>query len=247
MKIHNLTKHQGVARNDVVAAIKLFSSNQPRSHIFNCDQCSFKSDKSHRVKEHRMTKHDGVAIECSNCGKRFGRRDILKRHVQIMHSDHPKQTCNFCSFTATTETLVNRHKARIHDSTEATATNVHKNHYIYKCNDCTMTFRRKITLLRHRNTVHTSSATKYPCDECEAEFDNLKHLKLHKYSHNSSGPDDQRPLCPLACTEKAGLTHHLKFYHRESRHKCDKCNFWTHKPRLLRRHQINFHENKLNH
>ena len=96
---------------------------------------------------------------------------------------------------------------------------------------------------KHTNKFHVEGATKYPCDDCNAEFDTEKHLRLHtKCLHNSRGMGDVRSLCPKACTGKAGLSHHLKFYHEEIRNQCDKCNFWSTKRRQLVRHNDNMHK-----
>lgn len=242
LRIHNLTKHQGLARNAVVAAMKLFSKKLLQNQSFNCDKCPFKSVKPNRLKQHQQTRHEGVKIECSKCRKHFGRKDVLKRHFQIMHSDKPKLTCNQCNFKTTAESNLKKHKARIHNLNGATTTKVHEHAYLYQCNFCNMTFRRKKLVQRHTDKFHAAGATKYPCDECDAEFDASKHLKLHKQSHNSREMGDVRSLCPTACTEKAGLSHHLKFYHEEIRNQCAKCNFWSAKPRQLIRHNNNMHK-----
>ena len=242
LRIHKLTKHQGHARNAVVAAIKLISEMSPKKRSFSCDKCTFKSVKPNRLREHQQTRHEGLIIECDKCGNHFGRKDILKRHIQILHSDKPKPACDQCNFTTTTEAHLKEHKGRIHELKGSTTTKIRENSFVYQCNYCNMTFRKKKLMSRHTNTFHAEGATKHPCDECDAEFDSSKHLKLHKKSsHNSQGIGDVRLLCPKACTEKAGLSHHLKFYHEEIRNECDKCNFWTTKPRQLIRHNDNMH------
>ena len=247
LRIHELTKHQGLARNAVVAAIKLFSKKLPKQS-FNCDKCTFRSDKACRLKQHQQTRHEGLRIECSKCGNKFARKDSLKSHFllvhsDIMHSDKPKQPCNQCSFTTTTESHLKEHKGRIHNLKGATTTRIKEHAYVYQCNFCNMTFRRKKLMQRHTNKFHVEGATKYPCDDCNAEFDTEKHLRLHKQClHNSRGMGDVRSLCPKACTGKAGLSHHLKFYHEEIRNQCDKCNFWSTKRRQLVRHNDNMHK-----
>ena len=164
----------------------------------------------------------------------------MKRHIQIVHSDKPKPTCDQCNFTTTTEPHLKEHKARIHEFKGATTTKIHEHAYVYQCNFCQMTFRKKKLMQRHTNMFHAEGATKYPCDKCNAEFDSSNHLKLHKQTlHSSLG--DIRSLCPKACTGKAGLSHHLKFYHKEIRNQCDKCNFWTPKPSHLIRHNDKMH------
>ena len=98
-------------------------------------------------------------FHCETCGKKFARKNDLKRHILSIHSEHT-YTCSHC------DSKFGRKDAMIcHNKTAHTAND-------YSCEDCDVSFSRREDLGRHVITVHNEKT--YSCAYCE----NVKNICL---------------------------------------------------------------------
>ena len=56
---------------------------------FNCEKCSFKTDRLDCLKRHKEGKHKKINYSCSECKFFSDRKDILARHSQLNHPKDP--------------------------------------------------------------------------------------------------------------------------------------------------------------
>ena len=61
--------------------------------VEGCDK-SFASARN--MSTHKRTVHEGVYHECSECGKRFGKKGNMRRHYKDVHGEEKHYKCAKC-------------------------------------------------------------------------------------------------------------------------------------------------------
>ncbi|KAM8923965.1 LOW QUALITY PROTEIN: uncharacterized protein RCH25_008711 [Pelodytes ibericus] len=137
---------------------------------FCCSVCgvyfSRKSQLNHHMKVHTILNiFQKKPFECTDCGKTFTVRSLLKRHC----ATHKPFTCAECGEQFPFKKNLMVHK-RFHGKVKP-----------HSCTQCSKTFGRNSHLLRHLMT-HTG-ARPFPCPQCGKCFSRKSSLSLHQRSH----------------------------------------------------------------
>ena len=111
---------------------------------------------------------DNNKLACSHCGKKFGTKGRLKRHL-IVHTKERPFSCQFCDYTCAQKDNIIRH------------TRTHTGERPFTCDVCHKTFTENAHLRQHRVT-HTGEKP-YKCDQCGKKFgwktSLIEHVRIH--------------------------------------------------------------------
>jgi len=144
--------------------------------------------------------------QCNVCGKTFGKKKLLNRHISRVHNNDKSFFCHYCTKTFGRNEHLNRHIVEVHQTTEklfkcdqceqSFKTNpqlkmhikiIHDKELNFVCEICTKPFGRKRGLLRHITDVHEQSGN-YGCDYCPRKFFNQVDKKRHERQHTGEKP-----------------------------------------------------------
>lgn len=133
-----------------------------------CPFC-FKSFKA--LKHHIRNVHSEKRFHCEQCGKSFGKKHGLDRHLKTHSDDFKSYQCPKCSRLFVEKIQLERH---FHVHLKAKKKTKHR------CLECQKYFNRRPDLLRHRKTIHQERV--YECDLCpdrrfSSKFEVLRHFK----------------------------------------------------------------------
>ena len=105
---------------------------------FPCDYCSKVFNHMVSKKHHIARIHDNIRIkcECKLCGREFGGRSDLRKHLKYVHLTAPDYECDTCGKKFKCKISRDKHIANVHKSM--------KNH---ECNICHMKFFTKSFLM----------------------------------------------------------------------------------------------------
>lgn len=91
-----------------------------------------------------MTVHeDQKPFRCSTCAMSFGRKGILKKHVQMVHEHSRKFECETCSIPFGLKSDLKRHVQSVHQKKRP-----------FVCHVCAASFGRRSDLKRHTISLH---------------------------------------------------------------------------------------------
>ena len=91
--------------------------------VYQCNDCSYHSDRKHRLIEHFDKYHLPTSVlrrkkkhVCNECGKHFSRKDALNKHYSEFHTKDGMKTyvCNECNYPATREINLEQHVNGMH-------------------------------------------------------------------------------------------------------------------------------------
>jgi len=162
LDIHNKSKHLGITK-------------------YNCDHCSFKSNKQHDMKMHMREVHslgtEGKRCQhrCVHCNQfEASNKKLLDLHIIEVHKNVRKYHCDQCNYMTNYHINFQRHQ-KAHLGIPGS----------YLCPYCPKSFYVEAKLRSHM-LVHTSEKN-FVCEECAAKFkrkDDLKvHMKVHLPEH----------------------------------------------------------------
>jgi len=99
------------------------------------------------VIEHEETAHEGVYYECKECGKRFGMKNNMRKHLKSVHSKEKNFKCTTCGIKYFEKTNLTKHIRTVHDQ--------------IKCEQCGKSFGYADGRKKHMEAVHLG--LRYPC------------------------------------------------------------------------------------
>ena len=157
-------------------------------------------------------------FECSDCQRRFTRKDNLQRHTRTAHSKAASFVCSKCSaivkrFDNFLIHQISCAKSSDGDSNQKNLTDTSSPERLksHDCADCKLTFRRKQDLTRHMAQIHAEERKSYSCSDCDYETPYSNLLKRHKFRHHTpSNTFFVCPECKTDCETNYRLTKHRK-------------------------------------
>ncbi|XP_078100784.1 uncharacterized protein LOC144513554 isoform X2 [Sander vitreus] len=156
-------------------------------------------------------KHDSrrkITLSCSECGKRFGRKYCLNRHM-MTHTGEKPFNCSECRKIFGHKADLKRHM-RIHTGEKP-----------FSCSVCNKSFIQKGDLQKHMRT-HTGEKP-FSCSVCNKSFiqrgDLQKHMRIHTGEKLFSCS-----VCKKSFTQSRNLRSHMTVHTGEKRFSCSVCD-----------------------
>lgn len=144
--------------------------------VFHCDMCSNKFPTKSMLTRHRNHKHEAnFRFQCSVCPKRLSSNKSLKLHM-TQHTGEKPFACDFCSYRAITQSIVNQHKLRMHEG--SMPDKVIPN---FVCEICGKSFKVKSNLKEHM--ASHSETRSFLCPICGKSLKNRQCLNRHLFTH----------------------------------------------------------------
>ena len=163
------------------------------------------SFKSHMSFDHG----DERPYHCSECDLCYSMKGHLIEHIERIHQNKVKFTCNQCGKGFHSKTVWNDH-CRVHRGIK------------YECNQCDQTFGIKSNLKNHIRSVHNNEK-RYLCDFCNKGFYNKKDWRCHYRTHTGEKPF-QCQTCDKTFKRKTALRRHTMIHTGERPYECSNCN-----------------------
>ncbi|XP_059616290.1 zinc finger protein 652-like [Phlebotomus argentipes] len=132
--------------------------------FFTCEECGKSFTTKSSLTEHQTSHSEARPYQCSDCLKRFKKRQHLKMHEEG-HKSNMFQ-CPHCDLKLRTSRTLKMHML------------VHSDHKQYKCNYCGNEYKRAKTLKEHL-ILHTGQRP-YECPFCDKTFANGSNCRSHK-------------------------------------------------------------------
>ncbi|BES99262.1 Protein suppressor of hairy wing [Nesidiocoris tenuis] len=165
--------------------------------------------------EDEATAHLTGGFQCATCQKLFHEKDLLERHIRMMH-DGPELACPQCGAKCPDKGTLARHMY------------THTGLKPYSCPVCKQEFSRKYHLVRHNMQTGCDGKAKpvFPCQVCGREFNRKDNLREHLRAH--AGQTKRKKLFPCDICGKVYngnnlLQAHRKVHLGDKQHLCDFC------------------------
>ena len=163
--------------------LKRHESKHSNEKPHQCDHCGESFKKARNLLEH-LKSHLGLKtrdFQCVECGKQFGTKGVLERHVQSLHvNEFP---CGICEIKFLTNRLLEEHMK------------FHMGARVFKCYDCGREYISNRSLKKHAYTVHLNE----PCKLCDNQVNDEFHLEEHlKSEARKNKPKRQKKEAPNA-------------------------------------------------
>ena len=240
---------------DVEALVKKGrDSVRQKQCIFSCDLCGFTSRNRDSIRDHKKRNHMEKKLKCPECGKAYGVRRDLRKHIKTHSIQYP---CKICGKTYKEERNYRNH------------IKTHENDYIrpsWPCDQCEKRFSTKYVLQVHKDQVHQGHMPEWLCPVCGKNFKQKHSLVEHQLIHTGERPfackicaktfrhrttcrkhemlhTDIRlftcEICGKDFKQRNSLKIHAVVHTRERNHQCSVCNkMFTQKQALIRHYRI---------
>nr|CAI5870420.1 unnamed protein product [Callosobruchus analis] len=216
--------------------------------IHECTNCTYKTTKSSRLKEH-MAKHPELAafFRCTYCNKTFALKASLNDHIAKKHPDFIASVsckvheCTKCSFKT----------ARISNLKEHMAKHPELDSVFNRCTYCNKTFAYKISLndhiiKKHPDFIATVSSKIHECAKCTYKTTISSKLTEHMIKHTDFASNCvliKCTYCNKTFAHKKSLNDHITKKHPDfiasvssKIHECTKCTYKTTRSSRFRDH-----------
>ncbi|CAH1104218.1 unnamed protein product [Psylliodes chrysocephalus] len=159
---HALTNHIYMHKSDKLADL----------NDLTCKNCDKMFTAAHTFNRHMLTHCDKTFL-CSQCGKKFATKSLLKQH-QKLHSEIKPYICDICNKSFAQKNSLLKH------------TRTHSGEKSHVCVICDKTFSQKGHLTYH---IRTHSGEKpYNCSYCDKAFSHSGSYKVHLRIHTGDRP-----------------------------------------------------------
>ncbi|XP_073454925.1 uncharacterized protein [Aquarana catesbeiana] len=188
-----------------------------------------------RARKHK-SKSGKMSPPCEVCGKVFGSKSSLERHLQI-HTGQRPFPCNECGKRFSCRNHLNTHK-RSHSGERPFSCNqcgrrfinhqhlvlhqvVHTGEKPYSCPVCGKGFTRQSSVVKHSG-MHAEQKP-FVCNECGKSYCQYASLVVHQRQHSGEKPFVCK-YCDKAFTCKATMLKHQKAHTGEKPFPCPQCD-----------------------
>ena len=172
-----------------------------------------KEDKTDRIREKRRVgrkKKLKKLHECDKCGRRFGKHEALRKHMDMHDTLSVMFTCHICAQKFARPTELTQHM-RSHSAE------------VFICNDCDLRFKDPRLYKKHMIQYH-HDAKPFTCDFPECGFRSNRPSNVEKHAVIHSGIKTYGcPNCGKCFAQPNGLQSHLKSCYQRRGYLCDFC------------------------
>lgn len=184
-----------------------------------CSQCGKSFANKYVLKFHKKI-HEEHQYHCSYCDKTFAFPNRKVEHERIHTGERP-YCCSKCDKTYTTNFLLKRHQ-QVHKKRHQQDEHPHAvapGPALHACPQCGKKFRTKCSLFYHKN-LHKEH--QFRCSHCSKTFARADKLRLHERTHTG-----ERPYPCSQCDKTFSRPDKLKIHQRvhtgERPYSCSHC------------------------
>lgn len=168
------------------------------------DKEPLKTEKKSKGPHHS----DGKHFDCSECGKTFTNKSVLKNHM-VTHTGEKPFACSVCDKKFSLKHHVNRHMR------------IHTGEHPYSCSVCGKGFRDKFGLRSHMSK-HTGQKP-YSCPICAKGLSCNSSLRIHMRLHTEEKPF-MCTVCGKGFSGSSSFSVHLRQHTGEKPFVCPICS-----------------------
>nr|CAI5867012.1 unnamed protein product [Callosobruchus analis] len=223
--------------------------------IHECTNCTFKTIRASRFKEHIKAKHpdigNHISNRCIHCNKTFKTKQKLDDHIIKKHPDFiafvtsKVHECTECTYKTTDNSHLKQHMAKHPD--------VAGNHIPNRCIHCNKAFTTKKRLddhiiKKHPDFISSVSSKVHECTECTYKTTDNSNLEQHMAKHPDIAGNhipNRCIHCNKAFTTKKRLDDHIIKKHPDfissvssKVHECTECTYKTTDNSNLKQHML---------
>jgi KRAB domain-containing zinc finger protein len=213
----------------------------PRKMLTPCPECGKVITKQSMFCHITLVHRKRTTGICDYCGREFGRRNHLIRHI---NSHIPKEfreklvKCEECGIDFYTKDHLKNHTRKYHSKKNENQTfececgkvfkhisylNTHKNcvherKYERTCGVCGKILANRSDLSKHMRIFHTEGGRgNFMCTDCGKRFDEVGRLNHHRKIHSEPKFVCDEPGCSKKFYTKSGKSEHMNSVHLQQR------------------------------
>ena len=198
---------------------------------YHCTVCKkmFKTEselQTHQCGKKRRVSGKEKTHKCDTCGKMFGLRGSLTRHIRVVHDKIARLSCPYCKYRTDRQHNLTTHMA------------IHTGDKNYKCTHCYYTATEKKNLTTHIYHHHTNKTYKCQYKQCGVRKPSVEELHEHIRS-NHPVQQHRCDQCPMSFKTAHLLTQHKRTHGEvDSRYECKYCGKRFTLPGHLKKHSL---------